>query len=1747
MCALRPCALCDVAALMAPAPAPQISAGSRDALAARTPAGYAVPEAVDADRQICAKYYVNQILSLDEDSLRRSWNKVSRANRDNQLEKDARIEYLSWRVWAMKRKRAAIAARQSYLRRATGEEDDESDERTALLYLDDLDTTVNLEPLTEEVDPADPAAAQLLAEPLSSDQATVPDTDRPDDQSWDAVYPATAVARQAAAAARATAARAPAAAAPESAAASFITSATRTTAGTSVASPSAFSAPASSTLAPTTTATIAPSALHPSPIPAPSAAAAPSTASGPASPIAAAAAAAAAAGRIGGNGAVSPRATAASPVPVTAALQSPSTAAGAAGVAASAVVSPPTDADLGLLVNRYPRLYVVLISLHGLVRGTRMELGRDPDTGGQVKYVVELARALGRIPSVARVDLLTRLIADPKVDKSYSEPEERLDCGGGGGGGAEADSPGGGGVGGGVDEATGAFIVRLPCGPPDVYLKKEDLWPHIREFSDRALRHVSTTLGRLAGGGTPAEMWAVHGHYADAGEAAALIAASLGCPMLMTGHSLGRNKKAHLLASGSVSLAEVEATYRISRRIEAEERALDSAAVVFTSTQQEVKEQWGLYDGYREQLAAALSQRGVPGLHVPSMAVIPPGLDFSSLKVALPQDPITQLLERHRAALAAKARTPTNSGTRRGTPLSLTAAPSLEAALGGGGGGGGTPAAGTRNLDDPLLTAAAAVEVVAAAAAVGPDADAVLVPATSSPLSKSPPTRSGWLELRTASPSSAHSPSSGSTSLTLTRNGIASPAHGATTPPLRPPRPLKVTTGFAAGPASPAAAPGRSPLKPAGGNGCSSPSPFANPPTPTRRGLAASLEAEATSGAAGPAGAAAAAGAAALSSPFGSTGGGALSQPQPSVFTEPPIWREVHRFLRNPAKPVILAMSRPDAKKNVAALIKAYGSSAVLRDLANLVLVLGNRDVIDSMASGSARVMEGVLKLVDAYDLYGSVAYPKRHSQSDISDIYHLAAATRGVFVNAALQEPFGLTLIEAAAHGVPIVATCHGGPVDIVATLRNGVTVEPGDVGAIAAAITDIITRPDTWETYSNNGRNNILAYSWPSHVLSYLRLVEARRAADPQLAGPVVGLGLGALGAAGGGPGAAGTAAPSAAAGGGGGGGPAGCHGSPGAHMYLRTAFSLSYDDLLQSNHPDGGQAFGAALDDLMAGRATSLPFGLPPDVVAAAAAGLAPDSAGAAAAVAAAAADLLRRSGAAGDGAGGGSSTPNLNTSSMPLIAPGGGGGGGGLEDLQLTAGGGGGGGGAGAAAAAGLGGVFGSPHPGVGGGFATELFPGARLSLAARGGGRWLVFACDCAADLIRAGAALAALAAARRSAAERCLPLADLPDQLHDSRLSALLRHALAGPAPAADGSETSLLPATCLGLGLGVLSCMGCTDTRALLVAGGGGGGGAEQPPRQSLLRELDFVACNNACQLWVTGAKLATGGASSGGGGGGEGGGGGGVTEQQDSGVELLFDERYERHMEHRWEATAAKQVVRRILSNRSGWGKLPLGRPGHPAPRISALGPYHIMVTFTGAAARDVDPAALRARFRRKLRLSGLRAQVVVTPAVAPSSAGRAGSTGVGIGGGGVSRAGSLAAPGVSAATADGSSSASGGFTLHVVPLRASRALVLRYLSYRYGIPLEDVTVAAFHVAAAGGDGDAVTAAAADSAVLRCSDGEDLVAGQPRVVLLPAEDFPAADGVGGRAVGSPAAPGGGFALDLSPYATSSRVAVLF
>ena len=62
-------------------------------------------------------------------------------------------------------------------------------------------------------------------------------------------------------------------------------------------------------------------------------------------------------------------------------------------------------------------------------------------------------------------------------------------------------------------ELGGAYIVRLPCGPPQQYVRKELLWPYVREFADRGIAHATTMLAAMAEAGRRCELYAVHGEF----------------------------------------------------------------------------------------------------------------------------------------------------------------------------------------------------------------------------------------------------------------------------------------------------------------------------------------------------------------------------------------------------------------------------------------------------------------------------------------------------------------------------------------------------------------------------------------------------------------------------------------------------------------------------------------------------------------------------------------------------------------------------------------------------------------------------------------------------------------------------------------------------------------------------------------------------------------------------------------------------------------------------------------------------------------------------------------------------------------------------------------------------------------------------------------------------------------------------------------------------------------------------------
>ena len=201
--------------------------------------------------------------------------------------------------------------------------------------------------------------------------------------------------------------------------------------------------------------------------------------------------------------------------------------------------------------------------------------------------------------------------------------------------------------------------------------------------------------------------------------------------------------------------------------------------------------------------------------------------------------------------------------------------------------------------------------------------------------------------------------------------------------------------------------------------------------------------------------------------------------------------QELGRFLTEPEKPVLLAIARPVTKKNLAGLVEAYGRSKPLQALANLVIVAGTRGDIDALEAEMAENLKELLQLIDRYDLYGKVAYPKSHRSEDIPAYYAYARDRRGIFVNPALNEPFGLTLLEAAAVGLPLVATDSGGPNDIIETCGNGLLVDPRDANGIADALLQILNDDTLWGRFSQCGDVAVRTYDWSRHVTRYSELL--------------------------------------------------------------------------------------------------------------------------------------------------------------------------------------------------------------------------------------------------------------------------------------------------------------------------------------------------------------------------------------------------------------------------------------------------------------------------------------------------------------------------------------------------------------------------------------------------------------------------------------------------------------------------------
>ncbi len=207
---------------------------------------------------------------------------------------------------------------------------------------------------------------------------------------------------------------------------------------------------------------------------------------------------------------------------------------------------------------------------------------------------------------------------------------------------------------------------------------------------------------------------------------------------------------------------------------------------------------------------------------------------------------------------------------------------------------------------------------------------------------------------------------------------------------------------------------------------------------------------------------------------------------------------QVFGNLEDPNKRVIFSMARLDRIKNLTGLAECFGKSQALQERCNLILVAGKLRTEESTDAEEIAEIEKLYRTIDQYQLHGKIRWlGVRLSKADSGEIYRVIADRQGIFVQPALFEAFGLTILEAMISGVPTFATQFGGPLEIIQDQHNGFYINPTDLEGTAKKILDFLSKcdayPHHWQEISQRGIERVYStYTWKIHTSRLLSLAK-------------------------------------------------------------------------------------------------------------------------------------------------------------------------------------------------------------------------------------------------------------------------------------------------------------------------------------------------------------------------------------------------------------------------------------------------------------------------------------------------------------------------------------------------------------------------------------------------------------------------------------------------------------------------------
>ena len=207
---------------------------------------------------------------------------------------------------------------------------------------------------------------------------------------------------------------------------------------------------------------------------------------------------------------------------------------------------------------------------------------------------------------------------------------------------------------------------------------------------------------------------------------------------------------------------------------------------------------------------------------------------------------------------------------------------------------------------------------------------------------------------------------------------------------------------------------------------------------------------------------------------------------------------DVYGELENPDLVPIFSLARLDKIKNLTSLAEWFGKSEELKEKANLIIVAGKVDANKTSDGEEKEQIYLMHDIINKYNLHNKIKWiGKLFRKDQTGEVYRVIADRKGIFIQPALFEGFGLTVLEAMRSGLPVFATFYGGPLEIIEDSKSGFHIDPINEKETTEKIIKFLRKCEKdnsyWGKISERAIKRVdTAYNWELYANKLLSLAK-------------------------------------------------------------------------------------------------------------------------------------------------------------------------------------------------------------------------------------------------------------------------------------------------------------------------------------------------------------------------------------------------------------------------------------------------------------------------------------------------------------------------------------------------------------------------------------------------------------------------------------------------------------------------------